>query len=117
MYRLLERTAADADGIGRIVEVHDEARRELRAYGKLGELVSVERALRPVLPGDRVLWTPETAPATVTVMTAAGGANKGYKEGGELKTGDVRIAPFIDAYLTPLLAKPAARGWQTSSLG
>jgi RHS repeat-associated protein len=47
-------TAADkaTNGVGRVVEVQDEAGRELRTYGKLGELASTTRILRPVWPKD-----------------------------------------------------------------
>jgi RHS repeat-associated protein len=41
------------NGLGRIVEVTDDAGRELRTYGALGELKSSTRVLRPILPGDR----------------------------------------------------------------
>jgi RHS repeat-associated protein len=41
------------NGLARVVEVSDDAGRELRSYGKLGELISTTRVLRPILPGDR----------------------------------------------------------------
>jgi RHS repeat-associated protein len=43
----------DTNGIGRVVEVKDDAGRELRTYGELGELASTTRVLRPLRPGDR----------------------------------------------------------------
>jgi RHS repeat-associated protein len=45
--------ASAQNGAGRVVEVKDDAGRELRSYGELGELTSTTRILRPILPGDR----------------------------------------------------------------
>ncbi len=41
------------NGVGRVIEVKDDAGRELRTYGELGELASTTRILRPLRPGDR----------------------------------------------------------------
>ena len=41
------------NGVGRVIEVTDGAGREERSYGKLGEVTSTTRILRPILPGDR----------------------------------------------------------------
>jgi len=43
----------DRNGAGRVIEVTDDAGREERWYGKLGEVTSTSRILRPILPGDR----------------------------------------------------------------
>lgn len=43
---------SDRNGVGRVIEVEDEAGKELRYYGKLGEVTKTTRILRPVLPGD-----------------------------------------------------------------
>jgi len=40
-------------GIGRVIEVKDDAGHEQRSYGELGELTQTTRILRPILPGDR----------------------------------------------------------------
>ena len=45
--------ATASNGVGRVIEVQDPAGREQRAYGKLGEVTSTTRILRPILPGDR----------------------------------------------------------------
>jgi RHS repeat-associated protein len=44
---------ATRNGAGRVIEVTDAAGREERWYGKLGEVTSTTRVLRPILPGDR----------------------------------------------------------------
>jgi RHS repeat-associated protein len=41
------------NGAGRVIEVTDDAGREERSYGKLGEVTATTRILRPILPGDR----------------------------------------------------------------
>jgi RHS repeat-associated protein len=46
-------TDEERNGVGRVIEVKDDAGRELRTYGELDELASSTRLLRPLRPGDR----------------------------------------------------------------
>ncbi len=43
-------TAADRNGVGRVIEVMDDGGREERSYGALGELISTTRTIGPMPP-------------------------------------------------------------------